>query len=68
MLCPHLGLTAPLVHAPEAPTLNGFGSISSEVISFEGSSGLGLLWAVTASQTFLVFVGLDSVEDWSGIL
>ena len=43
MLCPRLGLSAPLVHALEAPMLNVFGSISSEVISFEGSSGLGLL-------------------------
>ena len=43
LLCLHLGLMAPPVHALDAPTLNGFGSISSEVISFKGSSGLGLL-------------------------
>lgn len=43
LLHPHPGLVAPLVHELEAPTLSGFSSISSEVISFERSSGLGFL-------------------------
>ena len=34
---------APLVHELEAPTLSGFSSISSGVISFERSSGLRFL-------------------------
>lgn len=62
LLHPHPGLVAPLVHALEAPTLSGLSSVSSEVISFEHSSGLGFL---SVASLCLVIVHMSWVP-WRG--